>query len=480
MRSPSKRLSGLTTRSTVRRFAAGIGVLFGLAAALVGRPWLGATGAVGLPAAFYGLTAPPHRLLYLAVFLMPLDLYRIDLPVPISLYRLTLVALAVSVGVRLSFGRRAVRGGAIPGMIVLFLASTLMAFGRADDFTQAASVLLNILAGLTLVLICYHVLDTRERLRRAVYWLLVSHVFTLVFATFTWAQYALFGVVIGELPLGGLLPLPLADPGHLATETAVAGFPRLALPYASPPALSLALAVTLLLGLSFRIFGKRGRDGGNRSRVPLFWLPLLLVLLLGTISRSGWVAFLAGLAWFFVCQGKLRLRYMGYAVAGACLVVAVAGLVFPTEAIASRLEITEGTREHLQTRLEALKIFSRDFETSVLGVGLNSYQEYSVSGGPHSHSPLTTVLAERGILGWLTYWPMYLYLWLATYWSARDESDADWQAEKAGLSAAVAAILVGSVLYEFILINHVWLAIALAAGGVAVDRRRSSAVIHPN
>lgn len=438
---------------------------------LLGRPWFGAGVAVAATGAAYGLTAGPHRLLYVAVLLVPLDLYRLDLPIGLSLYRLVLVTLAVSVGVRLLFGRRAVRAGGIHAVVVLFFGSTLMAFGRADDYVQATGVLANIVSGLTLVLICYHVLDTRERVRRAVYWLLVSHVLTLAFAVFTWTQFALFGVVVAQLPLGELLPLPLASPGHLSTEIVAAGFPRLALPYSSPPSLSLSLAVSILLGLSFGLFGGGRSDGEERARLPVLWLAVLLVLLLGTISRSGWAAFLAGLTWLFLVQGRLRLRHVGYGVAGVAMVLLVVTFFFPTEAIADRLRVTEGTSKHLQTRLEALRIFSRDVATGLFGVGLNSYQEYSSLGGPHSHSPFTTVLAERGIVGWLTYWPLYLYVWLTTWRMSTEEQDGAWRSAMAGLSAAVAAVLVGSLLYEFILINHAWLAVGLAAAGIGVDRR---------
>lgn len=462
----------ISARSAGRRLTLGAGLLAGLTAALLGHPWLGAGVTAGISATAYGLSAVPHRLLYLAIFLMPLDLYRVELPVPLSLYRLVLVVLAVSVGFRLLLLRRAVRRGALHGFVALFLVSTLMAFIRADDLAQGSGVLLNITAGITLVLVSYHVLDSRRRLRRAAFWLLASHLITLLFAVFTWGQFALLGVVVGQLPLAGILPVPLADPGHLATETVAAGFPRLALPYTSPPALSLALAISILIGFGFRLFGTAGTRRDGQPSVPALSLAVLLVLLLGTISRSGWIAFVAGLVWMVVVQQRVQLRHIAYAALGASLLAVVVAVLFPTEAITDRLQFTEGTRKHLETRLEALSIFGRNLETMLLGVGLNSYQEYSASGGPHSHSPFTTVLAERGVVGWLGFWPLYFYMWFGTWWRSTNEHDESWRSAKSGLSAAMLAILVGSVLYEFILINHAWLAVGFAAAAVGVDRKR--------
>jgi FtsH-binding integral membrane protein len=123
-------------------------------------------------------------------------------------------------------------------------------------------------------------------------------------------------------------------------------------------------------------------------------------------------------------------------------------------------------RGHVQTRLDALGIWVTDPKTFLFGVGFSNYSLYG--SGIHSHSPYTTVLGERGLVGSLPFWAFYFGV---SVWAGRRavlwrKLDPDRFSMLLGIFAATVGVLFGSIFYEYIHRNVVWILFALAAGTI--------------
>lgn len=426
---------------------------------------------------------PTRWFLWGCVFIAPLDIYRIDAGiVNLSLYRVFLLLGAVSWAVRVPLYRASLRSGSSPFAFLFgtFAFSNAVWFFTGRYGVVGFDLMLNLLSGMLLVFLFYMESRTYEVWRRGLDALLMSGVWVILALVYTYAVYFATGRVVAQIPLRKVIPIKIVSAGEwLAKAHRTLGFPRLTLPYGSPPHLSGFLAAFLSLLIVLYLYGSRKRRRG-------WWLgciALFLVALAATFSRTGWLAFLGGVIvvnFQLLRSGhRIAFRNWWWAVLFLGLVVAAIVLAVPSEAVESVLYKVSAIREipfdrtsrHWTTRLHALQIWLQNIKTFLLGVGFSNYELHSEA--VHSHSPYTTVLAERGLVGSLLFWTFYLG---TTLYIGRESfrwyrADRERFAATFGVFVATVVTLFGSLFYEYLYMNLVWILFALAASAMRFSDR---------
>lgn len=206
--------------------------------------------------------------------------------------------------------------------------------------------------------------------------------------------------------------------------------------------------------------------------IPTGLVTLALVLaLLATLSRSGWLGLLAGMLVLSALLPGRRVRLL--AVTAAIIgVVLLAGLAVP---IAARFAPhSTGPLEMLASRMRvwtvALTLFSQH---PVFGIGLGNfahyypaYQTYPV-GVLHAHNIVLNMAVERGLLGLAGFLAVCVALASALIRSWRRATTPLDRAIAAGMMAAFGAYFVHSMLdvsyYDYPALLAFWLFAGVAA-----------------
>jgi O-antigen ligase len=197
---------------------------------------------------------------------------------------------------------------------------------------------------------------------------------------------------------------------------------------------------------------------------------LLSVVLVATLSRSGWLGLLVGLVLLFFLLPERRRQLA--AIAGVvALVLLVAGVAGP---ISARLAPhAMGPWEMLASRWRvwtAATAITADHP--LFGVGLDNFRAYyplySVrpSGIDHAHNLFLNIFAERGIFGFLSFINVVVAYFLTVGKVLRRANSGLPRAFSAGLIASFAGYLVHSLFdvsyYDTQVLFLVWILIGLA------------------
>jgi hypothetical protein len=267
--------------------------------------------------------------------------------------------------------------------------------------------------------------------------------------------------------------------GDRLFEGSMGTLQRLHLPIGSPPRLSMFLSIGIILLLGLILYNIRTKQNRKILLAYVASALVLTVMLFLTMSRSGLIALAGGsILLIYLWKSDLFYRYvflkvsLGLYVVTILIIVAII-LPGPVHHAVERMSSTiGGLTEHLQTRLEALAIWSASLKNILVGVGLSNYQLYAK--GVHSHSAYTTVIAERGLIGSFTYWPFYFYPFLVLFLSATAHShEYKWQAYKRALAAILFVIIFGSLFYEFMQERNIWVVMGLAGAALGLSSSTS-------
>jgi hypothetical protein len=414
--------------------------------------------------------------LWAAILFAPVDIYRIEYTAfNLSLYRVLLLGAASSFLVR-TFGRRGRPLRAHRGFMGLFgvyaLATCAYFLSTKYEIVDVGEVL-NVSSGLLIIVLFYLVFDNYDDWRHTVGVFISSGVWVILGLGYTYGLFFLKGQLVREIPFRSIFPFELASGGWLTNIHNVAGVPKLALPFSSPPHLAGFILVLLNLLAAKVLFG------GGLKRKRLWLLPyavLLLVALLLTFARSGWLGFAGGLCILVLQVFRLRRKWMLrmlMLLSSVMMLVMLGIVVFAPHDIrssfSSRFVVGPETDlgGHLRTRMEALGIWMIDVKSFLFGIGFSNYPVYG--SGIHSHSPYTTVLAERGLVGSLFFWMFYFgsswWVWRRSI-SLWRQRDYEGYSMLLGVFAATVGVLFGSLFYEYIHRNVVWILFALATATI--------------
>lgn len=348
---------------------------------------------------------------------LPLDIYRLDTPgFSLSIPRLFLLGI-VTLFIILSINGKIKLYNDLLIVWSLFAIGTVISFIVAIDYNVALPWLIQIFLSLITILAFGSVFRSPEKIYRGLIILLYSYLIYFVFAAITLYNYYILGELLTDIPFRSAIPLPLANGGHLENASRVGGggvtMPRVALPYTSPPNLAVSYVIALIAA-----FGLSLLYTDIKQRMALFTLILASgVGIVITFSRTGWVVGVVSVSVlvilsYSVTKDSTHLWYI--ILSGGVFVIMLLFVIFPVELITGQLVPGSSAQGHVATRRDAVSILLKDWKNTLVGVGINNYQIATLEidtnrTGSHSHSPYTTVLAERGILGSLLYWPLFYY-----------------------------------------------------------------------
>lgn len=220
----------------------------------------------------------------------------------------------------------------------------------------------------------------------------ISFIILLLFSIYSIRSFFSLGYVPSTFPILDSIPfIQSVNFSHMESVNQSYLFPRLSLPFPTPPQLSIVCAVFALYFLD-RIYSKQ-----SKSYYILFICSVIILIL--TISRSGILAFLISSFIYFNLKSSKSFfkKYSLFFVSVAFISVFI--LFFNEDLlnilfsrVDSTLQFSEG--EHYKIRLAALNLFSAgDMRSIIFGLGIGNFP------GIHSHMSILTILVETGLIG---------------------------------------------------------------------------------
>jgi hypothetical protein len=429
---------------------------------------------LGLAAMGIGLVLfwiPTKWLLWATIFFAPVDIYRVEFGfVNLSLYRVFLLAAFASWGIKALPRLRTLRVHPVfTALFGIHAVSTIVWFSSTRYEMVGLGEVFNVSSGLLLIILFYFVFDNYDDWKRTISVFAISGAWVVLGLMYTYGLFISTGQLVIDIPFREIIPFELASSGWLTHRHNVAGVPKLALPFSSPPHLAGFLVALLNLFVAWYLYKP---DLGRKRRWLLLYAVLLLMALILTFARSGWLGFAGGLAVIAIdVLRSRRKKPLSVAVwVSILLSLMIVGIVMfvpdsVVESLAARFSIGPDTDlgGHWQTRLDALGIWMTDLRTLFFGVGFSNYVLYG--SGIHSHSPYMTVLAERGLVGSFLFWMFYAgaCVWVGRRAAVWRRLDQDRFSTLLGVFASTIAVLFGSLFYEYIHRNVIWILFALAA-----------------
>lgn len=237
------------------------------------------------------------------------------------------------------------------------------------------------------------------------------------------------------------------------------------------------LAACLPIVLALLLYhAETGRKARVRTEVGLL-LVLVLSLLL-SLSRSGFLATFVALAFVLACKPAILRRaafwaWGGLGLAGASAVAASVGLSPMLLLVRLGMSFDQqrdvSTRTHAGVAAYAITLFRR---SPLTGVGLRNFGvHYAGEIDPHypnmmAHNALLSYLAEAGLFGVLTFAGVACAIAWRPARALRDpclvRTDPALHAAIVGLMGAVIALGITNIFYDFSLRTFVWTIAGLA------------------
>jgi O-antigen ligase len=244
----------------------------------------------------------------------------------------------------------------------------------------------------------------------------------------------------------------------------------------------LAAAMSAMLALRFH-HAETGRR--RRAAFETLGLVLMSVCLLLTQSRSGVLALLAGAGVVFAHRpGLLRRPVLWIAVGMTVVAMATVSILIQIDPtlLVTRLAGTGDTndlsnRQHLDVFVYGLELLKR---YPLFGVGLGNFGLfYGAERDAYftkmmTHCAPLTYFAESGLPGGVAFCAVWAHVVRRVAGAHPTERDAGGRAVRVALLAAIVALLVANLFYDYILRTFVWVLAALA---VSVARLHDTTAI---
>lgn len=418
-----------------------------------------------------------------AIFFSPLEMYRIPVGyTALSISRFLIILLCVFVVFCLVSTSFKIHRSSLNGVLFLYLAVPLILTIPRFNNTEFLALIL----GAALIFIITHSSKTCKThlilLRSFQY----SYIWYIFFAIYSYLVFFQTGSPVTDIPFRDMLPFTLPEAGHLKKGFLVGAgghmpIPRLALPFGTPPAASMALVIGVIVYLADKTLSL------SRKGHIFRWIMVVALLLcvLATMSKSGFVVlvFSAFILCYFkiIKSGRINKKIF------KCFIFLLFFFLFlfvllPVEVVLLRLfdvdTMSNTVTRHFQTRVQALHIVFQNLQHLFLGVGFGNYGLYGE--GPHSHSTYTTILVELGVLGSVFFWLLYAYTTITNFFCFRKYSRqrlgiSDIQKTMVlGYLIGNIGILIGALVYDFILMWPVFVFLGLTNNAVLVLQRETA------
>lgn len=397
---------------------------------------------------------------YIMILTHSLEPYSIEFPVfNITIFRLFFLMLVILFAFRILVTKKIIKTNIYIFLIFIGVSTVFSLFWNGVLKNHAYSITLNTFMGLLLIFIFINIYDNEKDILKLIKYYLFSFVFNIILYIHIIFSYYINGESIynKSLPLINKIPLNLIY-RELATTTSN-GIPRVGLFYLNPTHLSIALSVAIVLG--FYIY-KKNTD--KFKPLLILNLSVLFIMLLNTQSRSGIFAFFITLFFIFflilIRKSKIFVKYLKYfTISFPVLIILILASVYYldfSDILKLRIFSADilGSRHYLM-RIEALKVWTSNINNFLFGVGLSNSSGFTDITTSHFHSPYFTVLAERGITGFILIFSFYFYLFISLL------NKFLLKGKGIIFLASIFAILVGFLFYEFIYIIPTWILLSM-------------------
>lgn len=344
-----------------------------------------------------------RKFVRLLVILMILTLgtQLIKLPViNLSIFQVFVVAAAVF-AVPYVFIKR-VRSGLYLTICLLWFASSIVAWIVSINPEWAKSYFLLGLMTTSIFFIIPN-LYSRHDIPMLEKWMIRSQYIVLPFSLITALIFYTIGTMPDEIPLPGGMSISLGE-DDMARGMA-AGEVRLMLPYATPPVLSIVMAMCITL----LFFNKQLFSG----KVRWLLLSVYTVILIMTGSRSGIMGIIILLGILFVngeFKSYLRRINKRYVIWGILIILVLLFVALQFEYFQKMIlnrfynKESDGVMEdrHLLVPIDGILIWLGSIKNFIVGIGFGSS---ALMEGEHTYLPpyflnsFVTLLAERGFMG---------------------------------------------------------------------------------
>ena len=239
-------------------------------------------------------------------------------------------------------------------------------------------------------------------------------------------------------------------------------FPRITLPYPTPPQLSIVMAAYSLYYLS--------RVLSEKTRFDLIYLFAGIIIMLTTISRSGIIPFAMVSLLFYVLYVRKNVFVKYYRIVFSFIFLILFLKYFNEDLFNTLyqrlfgLSTKEFTAGHIGAREFGINIFlSGSIGQMLFGVGIGNFP------GLHAHMSLLTLLVEIGLIGAILFGWIFSQRFFSTlklYLKYKNHATNN-------LIELMMVILVflGMLLYEFTYIFPLYMFMGLTCGNSLVEAR---------
>lgn len=249
---------------------------------------------------------------------------------------------------------------------------------------------------------------------------------------------------------------------HMETVNQSYIFPRISLPYPTPPQLSIVMATYSLYYLS-RVLSKKGR-------FDLIYLFTGVIIMLTTISRSGIIPFTMVSFLFYILYVRKNIFVKYYKIVFFFMLIVIFLRYFNEDLFYTLyqrlfgLSTKEFTAGHLDAREFGINLFlSGSIGQMLFGIGIGNFP------GLHAHMSLLTLLVEIGLIGAILFGWIFSQRFFSTLRFYRKYKNH--ATNNLIELMMVMLVFLGMLLYEFTYIFPLYMFMGLTCGNSLVERR---------
>ena len=416
---------------------------------------------------------------YILIFTLPIDPYIVNVPgIPfgISIFRVLLFLIGIIYLTRLIFQRSKIYKNPCYIFLFLYILGLLISLLRADFSDRTLTIIRISIAGVGIMFLFSNILTTWSRINKAIYSLIATSVFYIFFTVHTYFQ-GFFGSFMQEFSVSDILPFDIQHSPYLARGSVfvseVGRFERLSLPTGSPPRLSIFLSINAILILALFLYYFLKNDENRNIKLATLGMLLAVAsaMVFLTLARTGALSYLMGIIFLvYFLRKKLNIRKV-FILLSFLLIVSLIFIIAidQVQVIIYRLTSSVTLLEHWVTRMDAISLWTQNIFNFLFGIGLSDYELFF---GAHSHSAYTTVLAERGFVGFVLFWSIFFYIFIYFYRLSQAKHPNEYiHVLIVGVTSGILIILFGSLLYEFMHEFTIWVSFGLAGAIIGVVSR---------
>lgn len=292
---------------------------------------------------------------------------------------------------------------------VLIIASgALLSYITSLNKPWAKSSMINDFLGIFIILIIMNVFDIDDFqliFKSIVY----SQIVTIILSIYTYVEYLSRGKIITKISIFNILTAELSE--DYIRRTLISGMPRLSLPYSTPPHLSIVMVIVITILLF--------QNGLFKRRVKGVLFIVFSIILFLTYSRTAIVAVsIAYILYWFKNLGNKQYnlkKLITYFIAFVSIIPTILYFIERVDILEKfivRFAINNIMSDrHFLVPLDGLILWLSDLKFFFIGIGSGS--SFYLEGQhtffpPHFLNSFVTIVVERGILGLLMLFELFL------------------------------------------------------------------------